>query len=448
MDIEKQKQFMKFMDDAYANAVLNNCFPEGYKFSSSVSHNVKNSICLGYRKDVFKYTINDIEHYLTIKIDYRYHRIEYYIDQYLVMTAFFNETMDCYAKLQNCKIIETNFNAYTSKYIHEVLVTYNTYFRKHKFEDFGLSYYPISIMQVNEMVNKVFDRLKSKCKCINLVNRDPTSINYRFEYVVHAKHDIRLDSFVRIIDDPVCFIVTYGMCGFCALQVNIYKYRSAVYNKESHLPDEIQEFSDTVKPMFEELLKEFKNNRGVKIESKPTTTKEEKEMAKEVTVIGMIETDKHEVSPDFIINELDLLHLVDHVIINPPATIVFWKDGTKTVVTCKEEDQFDEEKGLAMAITKKVLGNKFSYSDKFDTILKKAKRINDDSKAMITFTNNEENCDECNNGSCSCDEASDIPTNTELVQVISELTNQFVALRNEVDELKSNNKKKKSKKAE
>ena len=169
-------------------------------------------------------------------------------------------------------------------------------------------------------------------------------------------------------------------------------------------------------------------------------------MAKEVTVIGMIETDKHEVTPDFIINELDLLHLVDHVIINPPATIVFWKDGTKTVVTCKEEDQFDEEKGLAMAITKKVLGNKFSYSDKFDTILKKAKRINDDSKAKITFTNNEENCDECN--VCSCDETSDIPTNAELVQVISELTNQFVALRNEVDELKSNNKKKKSKKAE
>lgn len=51
---------------------------------------------------------------------------------------------------------------------------------------------------------------------------------------------------------------------------------------------------------------------------------------------------------------------IKKVIFNDPATIVFWKDGTKTVVKAYE-DKFDPEKGLAMAITKKALGNKGNY---------------------------------------------------------------------------------------
>lgn len=52
---------------------------------------------------------------------------------------------------------------------------------------------------------------------------------------------------------------------------------------------------------------------------------------------------------------------IKDVIFNPPATIVFWKDGTKTVVKAGEFDTYDPEKGLAMAITKKVLGNEGKY---------------------------------------------------------------------------------------
>ena len=52
------------------------------------------------------------------------------------------------------------------------------------------------------------------------------------------------------------------------------------------------------------------------------------------------------------------------VIFNDPATIVYWKDGTKTVVKA-EDEPFDPEKGLAMAITKKCLGNKGNYYDIF-----------------------------------------------------------------------------------
>lgn len=52
---------------------------------------------------------------------------------------------------------------------------------------------------------------------------------------------------------------------------------------------------------------------------------------------------------------------IKHVIFNGPATIVFWQDDTKTVVKCREGDTFDPEKGIAMAIAKKVLGNKDGY---------------------------------------------------------------------------------------
>ena len=55
---------------------------------------------------------------------------------------------------------------------------------------------------------------------------------------------------------------------------------------------------------------------------------------------------------------------IKKVIFNEPATIVFWGDGTKTVVR-DSEGKFDPEKGLAMAISKKALGNKGNYYDVF-----------------------------------------------------------------------------------
>lgn len=61
---------------------------------------------------------------------------------------------------------------------------------------------------------------------------------------------------------------------------------------------------------------------------------------------------------------------IKNVIFNPPATIVFWSDGTKTVVKAKNED-FDPEKGLAMAISKKMLSNNGSYYNVFKKWLPK-----------------------------------------------------------------------------
>lgn len=55
---------------------------------------------------------------------------------------------------------------------------------------------------------------------------------------------------------------------------------------------------------------------------------------------------------------------IENVIFNGPATIVFWSDGTKTVVKCNN-DLYDKEKGLAMAIVKKFLGNEGNYYNVF-----------------------------------------------------------------------------------
>lgn len=71
---------------------------------------------------------------------------------------------------------------------------------------------------------------------------------------------------------------------------------------------------------------------------------------------------------------------IKEVIFDNPATIVYWKDGTKTVVKCQEGEIFDKEKGLAMAICKKVMSNKGNYNNQFHNILANAKVINDGPK--------------------------------------------------------------------
>ena len=61
---------------------------------------------------------------------------------------------------------------------------------------------------------------------------------------------------------------------------------------------------------------------------------------------------------------------IKKVIFNDPATIILWEDGTKTVVKAQDKDQFDKEKGLAMAIVKKALGNEGRYYEIFKKWLK------------------------------------------------------------------------------
>ena len=68
---------------------------------------------------------------------------------------------------------------------------------------------------------------------------------------------------------------------------------------------------------------------------------------------------------------------IKDVIFNEPATIIIWKDGTKTVVKCQEGEGYDPEKGMAMAISKKALGNKGNYCEVFKKWLPEEEEVND-----------------------------------------------------------------------
>ena len=78
---------------------------------------------------------------------------------------------------------------------------------------------------------------------------------------------------------------------------------------------------------------------------------------------------------------------IKDVIFNPPATIVFWSDRTKTVVKAHDDGEYDPEKGLAMAFSKKFLGNNYEYYNEFKHWLKQYNKqieeTNDDIKNFL-----------------------------------------------------------------
>lgn len=73
--------------------------------------------------------------------------------------------------------------------------------------------------------------------------------------------------------------------------------------------------------------------------------------------------------------------MIKKVIFHDPATIVIWTDGTKTVVKCSENDIFDPEKGLAMAIVKRAFGN----DNSFHKIFKKWLPKEEEDSNQLTF---------------------------------------------------------------
>ena len=58
---------------------------------------------------------------------------------------------------------------------------------------------------------------------------------------------------------------------------------------------------------------------------------------------------------------------IKKVIFSGPATIVLWRDGTKTVVKYQEDDAnpYSRLTGLALCFSKKALGNNGKYYDTF-----------------------------------------------------------------------------------
>ena len=48
---------------------------------------------------------------------------------------------------------------------------------------------------------------------------------------------------------------------------------------------------------------------------------------------------------------------IERIIFNPPATVVYWIDGTKTVVKAMEGEKYEKYAGFAMACMKKMFGS-------------------------------------------------------------------------------------------
>lgn len=79
-----------------------------------------------------------------------------------------------------------------------------------------------------------------------------------------------------------------------------------------------------------------------------------------------------------IIDDVEMLFQkprVKKIIFNPPATVVIWEDGTKTIVKCTENDEYDAEKGLALCYMKRVCGSEYGRILRNETAKYKRKLV-------------------------------------------------------------------------
>ena len=84
---------------------------------------------------------------------------------------------------------------------------------------------------------------------------------------------------------------------------------------------------------------------------------------------------------------------IKELVFNDPATIIFWEDGTKTIVKTQNGEPFDKEKGFCMAVVKKLFGNKGNYYNIVDEWINKKAKIYDYSskkKSNKTYNRNNE----------------------------------------------------------
>ena len=73
---------------------------------------------------------------------------------------------------------------------------------------------------------------------------------------------------------------------------------------------------------------------------------------------------------------------IKKIMYKPPATIVFWNDGTKTVAVCEKEDTYNRELGFALCVLKKKYGNK-KVHDMLDKYVHGVSKYSKDDGAMV-----------------------------------------------------------------
>lgn len=73
---------------------------------------------------------------------------------------------------------------------------------------------------------------------------------------------------------------------------------------------------------------------------------------------------------------------IKKIMYKPPATIVFWNDGTKTVSVCEEGDVYNKELGFALCVLKKKYDNK-TVHQMLDTYVHNANEYSEKDKAVV-----------------------------------------------------------------
>lgn len=80
----------------------------------------------------------------------------------------------------------------------------------------------------------------------------------------------------------------------------------------------------------------------------------------------------------------DIRSNIKDVIFSDRVTIVLWKDGTKTMVRAGKHENYDPEKGFAMAVCKKMFGNEGNYYEVFKKYVPVTYYIADKKDIMVT----------------------------------------------------------------
>lgn len=73
---------------------------------------------------------------------------------------------------------------------------------------------------------------------------------------------------------------------------------------------------------------------------------------------------------------------IKKIMYKPPATIVFWNDGTKTVSVCEKGDTYNKELGFALCVLKKKYGNK-TVHQMLEQYVHMANEYNEKDKAIV-----------------------------------------------------------------
>lgn len=73
---------------------------------------------------------------------------------------------------------------------------------------------------------------------------------------------------------------------------------------------------------------------------------------------------------------------IKKIMYKPPATIVFWNDGTKTVSVCEKGDIYNKELGFALCVLKKKYDNK-TVHQMLDTYVHNANKYSEKDKAIV-----------------------------------------------------------------